>query len=548
MEGIHTLRDLIQPGDWLAKVDLKDAYFAVPIHHSHHQYLRFNFQGKCYQFICLPFGLSSAPWVFTKTLKPALALLREMGVRLIADILVLAESQELAKEGVVYLLQCLGFLINSKKSVLEPAQSMEFLGLTVDTVAMELKLPVEKMKKIRAEARSMATAEHTSARAIARLVGKMNATSRVIPPAPLFYRHLQMALSEALNSNSQCYETQVSLSPYSREELKWWDNHMVKWNGKSLLSKEIDMIIDSDASLMGWGAVCQNQRTGDPWSHSESQMHINCLELLAATLAVQTFLKRKTRLSVLLRLDNTSAVAYINNLGGTVSPELVDLAKTLWMWCLERNIHITAQHLPGAQNHIADAESRTMVDRSDWKLNPILFKRIVNLFGPIEVDLFASRLTAQCPVYFSWRPDPYAAATDAFLQDWSQIRGYANPPWSLIGRVLSQVQVQQAYIILVAPVWKTQPWYPLLLGMLRAYPYLIRHHQIMLNRDSESLSPQLAVWPISGRDTESMSFQRKLHPSCSNPGELRQIGLTTHSSGSGIAGVIHGVQIPFRVL
>ena len=230
------------------------------------------------------------------------------------------------------------------------------------------------------------------------------------------------------------------------------------------------------------------------------------------------------------------------------APELVDLAKTLWMWCLERNIHITAQHLPGAQNHIADAESRTMVDRSDWKLNPILFKRIVNLFGPIEVDLFASRLTAQCPVYFSWRPDPYAAATDDFLQDWSQIWGYANPPWSLIGQVLSQVQVQQAYIILVAPVWKTQPWYPLLLGMLRAYPYLIRHHQIMLNRDSESLSPQLAVWPISGRDTESMNFQRKLHPSCSNPGELRQIGLTTHSSGSGIAGVIHGVQIPFRVL
>ena len=71
MEGIHTLRDLVNPE---AKVDLKDAYFAVPIH------LRF----KCYQFQCLPFSLSSAPWVFTKTLKPALALLREMGVRLIA--------------------------------------------------------------------------------------------------------------------------------------------------------------------------------------------------------------------------------------------------------------------------------------------------------------------------------------------------------------------------------------------------------------------------------------------------------------------------------
>jgi hypothetical protein len=161
MEEIHTLRDLVNPEDWLAKVDLKDAYFAIPIHQSHRQYLRFYYQEKCYQFQCLPFGLSSAPWVFTKTLKekcyqfqclpfglssapcvftktlkPVIALLREIGVRLIAyidDILVLAESKELASshaEALVYLLQCLGFRVNQKKSVLEPAQAMEFLGLT----------------------------------------------------------------------------------------------------------------------------------------------------------------------------------------------------------------------------------------------------------------------------------------------------------------------------------------------------------------------------------------------------------------------------------
>ena len=100
MEGIHTLRDLVNPEDWMAKMDLKDAYFAIPIHQSHHKYLRFRYQHKCYQFQCLPFGLSSAPWVFTKTLKPTLALLREMGVQLIAYIantLLLAESREQAK-------------------------------------------------------------------------------------------------------------------------------------------------------------------------------------------------------------------------------------------------------------------------------------------------------------------------------------------------------------------------------------------------------------------------------------------------------------------
>jgi hypothetical protein len=71
----------------------------------------------------------------------------------------------------------------------------------------------------------------------------------------------------------------------------------------------------------------------------------------------------RIRMSVVPSLNDTMAVA---NLGGTISKELVDLAKSLWMWCLERNIHIIAQHLPGVQNVVADAESRTMINRSDW--------------------------------------------------------------------------------------------------------------------------------------------------------------------------------------
>ena len=113
MEGIHTLRDLLWPGDWLAKIDLKNAYLAIPIHQTHRDYLRFHALGMTYHFTCLPFGLSSASWVFTKTLKPALALLRAIGVRLIVyidDILILADSKELLLnhlEGLCYLLECL---------------------------------------------------------------------------------------------------------------------------------------------------------------------------------------------------------------------------------------------------------------------------------------------------------------------------------------------------------------------------------------------------------------------------------------------------------
>ena len=68
-------------------------------------------------------------------------------------------------------------------------------------------------------------------------------------------------------------------------------------------------------------------------------------------------------------------------------------------------------------------------DRTDWMLAHQVFQKINQIFGPLEVDLFVSRLTHQLPRFFSWRPDPLAEATDAFQQDWRRVRGYANPPW-----------------------------------------------------------------------------------------------------------------------
>ena len=94
----------------------------------------------------------------------------------------------------------------------------------------------------------------------------------------------------------------------------------------------------------GMGDLLLQAENRGPWSQQGLFMHINCLKLLAATLAVITFAKAKTAMSILLRIDNPTAVAYINNLGGTASKELVILIRNLWMWCLERNIHIAAVH------------------------------------------------------------------------------------------------------------------------------------------------------------------------------------------------------------
>ena len=214
---------------------------------------------------------------------------------------------------------------------------------------MVMSLSPNKLKQIRAEAWKLQRETEISAQSPACLIGKMNAASQVVPPAPLFYRNLQMNLSQALEANGQNYETLLSLSQDGKEELEWWDTQMNKWNGRALLKRDFNLTIESDAYLTGWGATCMEQRTGGPWSIQEQRMYINCLELLAATLVVKTYLKEKSQIRVLLKIDNTTAVAYINHLGGTVSKQLVTLTKNLWMWCLERNIHIVA-HVPGALN------------------------------------------------------------------------------------------------------------------------------------------------------------------------------------------------------
>ena len=154
MEGLFLVRELLSPNDWMCKVDLKDAYFSIPIHQSSQKYLRFEWEGSLYQFLCLCFGLSPAPLVFTKLMKIPIALLRKLKVKLIIyldDILLMAPSKEeleMGRDTLIFILQHLGFVINVKKSVLDPTRTIEFLGIVINSVKMELSLSRDKIRGI----------------------------------------------------------------------------------------------------------------------------------------------------------------------------------------------------------------------------------------------------------------------------------------------------------------------------------------------------------------------------------------------------------------
>ena len=298
MEGVVLLKSLVQQGDWMASIDLKDAYLSVVVAEEHRRYLRFQWERQLYEFLCLPFGLSSAPRTFTKLLKPVMSLIRQQGVRSIVfldDMLLMAGSRERLLrqvQEIVQLLQLLGFVVNFEKSQLNPTQRIQYLGFEIDSVRMRISLPKEKVARIRQECQWALQQKSISIRDLTRLIGRLTATMQAVLPAPLHYRNLQRIKNQALRQ-FQDFSTVVILDRNAREELTWWQNSLENWNGKAMLEPTPDMIAETDASLLGWGAVSEGVRTGGLWSEGERMHHINLLELTAGAFAVKTFARHR---------------------------------------------------------------------------------------------------------------------------------------------------------------------------------------------------------------------------------------------------------------
>ena len=143
------------------------------------------------------------------------------------------------------------------------------------------------------------------------------------------------------------------------------------------------------------------------------------------------------------------------------------------MWAVERNVWISAAHIPGVLNVTADEESRKFRDDIEWSLSDEWFEKICETFGTPTVDVFATRLNAKLPRFHSWKPDPKAEAIDTFSTDWGGELVYAFPPFCLIGRVLQKILNEKAEAILITPDWPTKSWFALLPNIIVGKPLMI---------------------------------------------------------------------------
>lgn len=247
--------------------------------------------------------------------------------------------------------------------------------------------------------------------------------------------------------------------------------------------------IYSDASKSGWGAVCGTHKVNGSWKETERESHINYLELLAVYLGLRTFARDMANCAILLRVDNTTAISYVNRMGGIQFPHLNELSRLIWQWCEKRNIWIYASYVNTKEN-IADAESRKVFNPdTEWELSDDAFNTIVQRFGKPTIDLFASRSNAKCPNYVSWKPDPDASAVDAFTMSWRSKNFYAFPPFSLVLKCLRKVIDDQANGILVFPYWPSQPWFPLLQSLLDSEILFLNPNKNLINPHYRDLQP-----------------------------------------------------------
>ena len=564
MERFQVVKNMMIKNDFMCKIDLKDAYFCIPIHQIHRKFLRFNWGGQLLQYTSLPFGLAVGPRLFTKIMKPIIAFLRRMGIRLIIyldDILLLNQSKEglmKDRDSLIWLLHNLGWLINWKKSVLQPKQTIEFLGLKVDSIEMSVYLPQDKIQSIKMKCQNAIKSDHITIQELASLVGSFNATVEALIPASLYVRELQMYKTKCLIKENN-YKNKITLSQECITEISWWIQQLEVWNGKQIITQEPDLVIETDASTMGWGFNClfPQVKMGGPWSPIEKKLHINALELKAASIAVKSMTKSKEKIHIHLKMDNVTAVTYVNKMGGTKSPILTEIAKDLWEYCLAKKITLTAEHLPGFLNQTADWESRNVstISTNSWRLNPQIFTQIDLQWGPLEMDLFADRLNAQTEKYMSWKPDPFAVGTDAFLANWEGMKAYAFPPFCLIQRCVAKVQKEKGELVIVTPTWQTQPYYAMLLNMSIADPILLPPQRNLLLSQGGEPHPliingtlKLVAWRISGEIKKCKAYQKTLQNYSQHLGERELNQLTTAAGNTGLAGVTADKLIPFSPL
>jgi hypothetical protein len=364
-ETVDTATAMMTPNCYMAKVDLASAYRSVHISESSQKFtgLQFCVNGQTV-FLKdrkLSFGSRLAPHVFSTLSQAVKRMMQHRHFNVccyLDDFLIVEDTFERCKDGfnvLITLLRDLGFMINWSK-VCDPSQLIIFLGIELDSKYMITRLPKGKLEALQDMLRELRALKRISRRQLERITGRLSHATQVIHCGRAFLHSMYDAIARTRSRKSR-----IRLAGLIREDLNWWFQTMEGLNGKSIcINKQTMLGLQTDSCVVGAAAVYGPHYCYINWSQDWPQadsLHINYKETLIVVLAAARFgpLWRKKR--IIVQTDNTVTVSLINRLTAR-EPLVLKCVKYLLYLSVMYDFEITAVHIPGKLNYLADALSR----------------------------------------------------------------------------------------------------------------------------------------------------------------------------------------------
>jgi hypothetical protein len=353
----------------MAKLDLKAAFRMVPVRKEDWDLLGIHWRGHYYVDTCLPFGLRSAPYLFNQFTKALHWILTNNYsipnlIHYLEDYLILDRPHMVTcrRHVDVFLstCQCLGIPVAHDK--LEgPSTILTFLGLELDSVAQEIRLPSDKLQSLLRQLRDWPNARKTTKRKLLSLIGSLSFAAKAAPAGKLFHRRL-ITLSTKVHE----LHHHIRLNADALADIEWWKTFLPTWNGRSLFidtstTMATDLQLYTDASgKLGCGAYYQGE-----WFHYSWQPHqqlskatfIQWQELFAIVAAALTWGHRWSTRRICFYCDNLPIVQAWEG-KSSCQPRIMQLLRLLFLTAAQGNFTIILKHVPGVHNTLADAISR----------------------------------------------------------------------------------------------------------------------------------------------------------------------------------------------
>ena len=441
-------------------------------------------QSRYFVFSVLPFGLSTAPYIFTKCIRPLEKYWRLQGIKIavfLDDGLVCENDYDSCKSLAYIVKQDLrnaGFVCNDAKSIWEPSQNVVWSGLRWNSVDGCIHITDRRLNNIFDHIESIKANDFIlSARQLASFTGKIISTGAVVGNVSrLLTRHCSMSIVSAPD-----WDMPFPLDRYCIEEIEFWKANLTEANVRyCFIQNQPNKFVYSDASAIGCGAhmtlneeyICHTM-----WNELQSVKSSTWRELYAIEFSLESFSSVLRNSHVKWFTDNQAAAKIVEV--GSMRIDLHRLALKIFKICIQHKIRLDIQWVPRTEIEKADFISR-MIDVDDWQITRALFKKLEDLWGPHSIDCFANHYNFKIDRFFSRFWTPGCTGIDCFVQNLYGENCLVVPPVCLISRALNYLFQQKAKGTLVVPFWPSSSFWPLL---SRIYIHFIVEYRVFSGRD-----------------------------------------------------------------